>query len=172
MNVLRPLLPLIAFLALALPSAPAHANASSFLESLKGKWRGTGTVRTQRGRTVRARCGLTNSWADNMRRLTLSGRCASTQGARPVRGSLTASRNGSAISGSAFGSVAGARVVSTSSRYSGNRITITSRVVDTRVGRTARTRTVISGNRNRFTATVSVDEGAGFKRAGTLTFRR
>lgn len=172
MTVLRLALTLAAALALSLPVTPARADAAAFLESLQGKWRGSGTVRTPRGRQVRARCGLTNSWADNLRRLTLSGRCASTQGARAVRGSLTASKDGDAISGSAFGSVAGARVVSTSSRYSRNRITITSRVVDTRVGRTARTRTVITGGRSRFTANVSVDEGSGFKRAGTLTFRR
>ena len=171
LSLARRLLFILALAAL-MPVGAAHADAISFLKGLEGNWRGGGTLRGGRGnRATRVRCTMRNNFAANLRRLTLGGRCASAQGTRPVRGALTASRNGRRVSGSAFRSVPGARVVSTSTSFRGNRLTISSRLVD-RQGRNVRTRATISGGGRSYRVSVSANDGSGWKSAGSLSFRR
>ncbi len=162
--------------ALVFPLGATSSQASSsqnFIKNLAGKWRGGGVLTiNDKGKKVRLRCTLDNKLNEQKRQLAIRGRCAAASGRRSVRGSITYAVTGNGISGVALNSTANARVVGSKASFDGKRLTLVSNVLETAVNRNVRTRNVITGSQSRFSIAISSNKGKGWKRSGTLSFKR
>lgn len=88
---------LVLCLSLMTGGSNAYADEASmdFLESLDGKFRGRGlAVLPISGREERVSCQINNAFDEASRKLSITGRCATTQGKMEVNGELIVKEDG------------------------------------------------------------------------------
>ena len=151
-------------------ATPALAGpADNYISKLDGNWRGGGVLTTPDGKKVKLRCATKNSLSDGQQRLSMNGRCASSQGKASLRGRLRTTDDGAQFTSVSF-TIAG-RGRYSSARLNGNTLTLngTGKVDG---GRTVSLRSVIRGGGNRYSITLFDNDGGSWNDRGTLTFRR
>ena len=152
------------------PEVAFAGAADKYVKGLVGKWRGGGTVTiNDRGKTVKLRCSTQNTLDEAKRTLTMKGRCASSQGTRPLRGKIQYSANGAAITSVSL-KIAGRGGVS-AARLSGNTLTLSS-TDKTEAGKSVPTRSVISGGGSRYSISLNAKSKGVWEKRGTLSFKR
>lgn len=158
-------------LAMSMMVPTAHAGvADTYVKGLKGNWRGSGTVRVnEKGKKVRLRCSSRNTLNAGSRTLTMRGKCASSQGTRPLRGTIRYSADGKSITSAnlRLGKEGG----SVSARFRGKTLMLFG-AAKTKSGKRVKTRSSIRGGGNRFTISLSANLGKGYRPIGRLVFSR
>lgn len=155
----------------AIAPAPAHADASGFLKSIEGSWKGRGTAKLPgRGDSESVSCRVTSSYAESETALQVKGDCATTQAKTPVNGKIT--HNGDTVSGSLLNGVGGATMTKSEGKVKGNQLVVLSNFVDDRTGQLTRSRQVIRKTGSGFQANFYIyDNGSKqFEPAGELKF--
>lgn len=149
----------------------AHADALNAFESLEGKYKGSGTALMEAGgKKVRVSCSLTNTVDGS--KLKVRGKCASSQGARRISGSL--SGNGNSVSGNFLGATGTAKMVGSSGSVKGKTMTIVSSFVDETKGERIKVRQIIRVAGSGFKAefyTLNSDSKR-YEAAGSISFKK
>jgi len=160
-------------LAIAFAFAPSLAiagAADAYVKGLVGKWRGGGTVLVNdKGKKIKLRCSTVNTLNDAKRELTMKGRCASSQGTRPLRGRIKYSADGNSIASVSL-KLAG-RGGRTSGNLSGKTLTLSGSAKNDD-GIVENTRTVISGGGSRYKISLNAKGAKGWQNRGILSFKR
>ncbi len=147
----------------------AHAGrGENYVKGLQGNFRGGGTVAAENGKKVRVRCSSRNTLNTGSRSLSIRGRCASSQGTYPLRGTIRYSADGTRLTTVSL-ATGGGRV--TGGVLSGNRLTISGRGKDD-AGKSVPFRATINGGGGRYSISLSARINGKWSNRGTLSFRK
>ncbi|MCF6321230.1 MAG: hypothetical protein L3J32_05605 [Rhizobiaceae bacterium] len=150
-----------------------YAGADAVFSRLDGSFRGSGFAITNAdGKKSRVTCQLTNSYDAAARQLKMKGRCASTQGASNVNGTL--SHAGSKISGNYLTLRPNFSMTRSSGKAGGKSLTLNTTFVDKTVSKTYKIRQIIQITSAGFQADFySYDNKTKkYEAAGVIGFRR
>jgi len=171
MNRLCPTLLISVFL---LPFAPINALANADLFSkLEGSFRGSGmSVTDVSGKKRRVSCQLSNKYDKGAKKLKMKGKCASSQGAAIVKGTI--SHNNGKISGSYIGLRSRAQMIKSSGKSGRKSVVIYSSFRDRKDDKIYKIKQVLQLNGAGFQANFFTFDNSGkkYKSAGVISFKR
>jgi len=150
---------------------PAMAGpADSYVKKLVGNWRGGGIVAiSSKGKKVKLRCKSTNILDEKKRKLSMRGRCASTQGTRALSVSIGYSADGQRLNRISY-QMAG-RGGGSNGQLRGNILTLNGAVKSSSGGQIP-TRSRISGTGRNYSITFFAKIDGKWKNRGSLKFQR
>lgn len=155
-----------------MPSS-ANAGATDVFSKLDGSFKGSGTsLAGSDGKKRRVTCSLTNTYKKSTGKLTMRGKCASSQGSIGVKGSI--SHKGNAVTGTYISLRSSLKNTKSSGKVGKNSISIYSSFVDKKTSKLIKVRQVIqltgSGFQTDFQAFDS--KSKKYKPAGVISFKR
>jgi len=158
--------------ALALPGG-AIASADAVFSKLNGNFRGSGFALVDGGeKKRRISCQLVNSYSASTSKLKMTGRCASSQGATNVAGTI--SHAGGKITGSYLTFRNNVKMTSSSGTLGKKSLTILASFVDEKNGRLHKVRQIIQITAAGFQADFFTynNKTKKYEAAGVVAFRR
>lgn len=154
-------------------STGAYAGASDVFTKLDGKFRGSGTsVVGSKDKKVRISCQLTNSYDKASGKLKMAGKCASSQGSRGVKGTIT--HAGNKITGTYISLRSSIKITKTSGKIGSNSVSVYASYVDESSGDLGKIRQVIQLTSSGFqTNLYAFDKKAKkYESVGVISFKR
>lgn len=150
------------------PSPAVAGAAKDYVDGLVGSWRGSGTLRDDKGKAVRINCRSTNQLRTGRRYLSMRGRCAASSGARSLVGRIRYSADGTRLAGASLTLAGRGGAMATS--LSGNTLTLSgSQAIDQKV---YKTRAIVQGGGRSYSITVYARIDGKWENRGSLRFRR
>lgn len=144
--------------------------ADKYVKNLVGKWRGDGIVAvSSKGKKVKLRCKSTNTLDEKKRKLSMRGRCASSQGTRALSVSIGYTVDGKRLNRISY-QMAG-RGGGSNGQLRGNTLTLNGSVKSSQGGKIP-TRSRISGVGGNYSITFFARIDGKWKNRGSLKFRR
>jgi len=156
----------------------AFADTASLFKRFSGDFRGSGiSVVGASGKKVRITCQLTNTYSKDAQdkssgQLKMNGKCASSQGARVVKGTI--SHTGDAVTGTYISLRSDVELTKSTGTVSSNSLAIFSYFVDGMTGNLTKIRQVLKLTGKGFQADFfSFDNKTKkYESAGTISFKR
>ncbi len=165
-------LTIVGVLAAGMAPSGAWADAASLFERMDGSFRGRGiAIITSGEERQRVTCQLRNQY-DGTAKLKVSGRCATSQGARRVSGEI--SHAGNRLSGAFLAPTANAQMTKSSGRTQGEAILLDSTFVENNSNKLIRVRQVVRMTSGGFRSDFFTydDQAKDYVPAGAVDFVR
>ena len=166
-------------LSLMLASVPNYANAQTsseaFLKNLDGTYRGRGlAVLPVSGREERVSCQIENVFDEGEKKLSITGRCATTQGKIGVTGELLIKGNGK-IEGTFISPSENVELKNSAIEIVGGKLVISTETFDKKKAKTSKAKQIVEVSEpgQKFTSEFELfdEEKNAYMPVGTLDFK-